>query len=151
MCQIITVLQLAKSENNKGTFIRENTSQDKDCSSDKLPLTVYIRRSIHLPTVISKFWNRLGQPHSDPLLTMYTSDTRWTCWMSTFHQGATFFDLYVIVHDPIGAPFIRSVLLFPSTALLLLPSLYLSRYWSVGLPNARFSWKKQNDNIIINS
>ena len=73
------VLQYAKFENNTGAFIRENTVQDEDCSSDKLPLIEYtcIRRSIHLPTVISKFWNRPRQlsPQSDPLLTMYTSDT----------------------------------------------------------------------------
>ena len=142
------VLQYAKFENNTGPFIQENTVQDKDCSSDKLPLTVYIRRSIHLPTVISKFWNRPRHFwwQSDPLLTMYTSDTCWLCWRSTLHQGATLGDLFVIVHDPCFIPFIKSVLLFPSTALTLLPSLYFKKFWSVGLPNARFSWKKHNDN-----
>ena len=142
------VLQYGKFENNTGTFIQENTVQDKECSRDKLLLIEYIRRSIHLPTVISKFLNRprkLGT-HSDPLLTMYTSDTRWTCWSSTRHQGATFTDLCVIVHDPFSAPPIKLVLLFPSTALLLLPVLYLFKYWYVSLPNARFSWKKHNDN-----
>ena len=140
------VMQYSKFENNTGTFIHENTVQDEDCSRDKLRLIEYIRRSIHLPTVISKFWNRAGQLHSDPLLTMYTSETCWTCSRSTLHQGATIFVLSVIVHDPSAAPNIKSVLLFPSTALLLLPSSYFSKYWYVGLPNARFSWKKHNDN-----
>ena len=142
------VLQYSKFENNTGTFIQENTVQDEDCSRDKLRLIEYIRRSIHLPTVISKFLNRPTQflPHSDPLLTMYTSDTSWTCWRSTLHQGVTFPFLCVIVHDPVAFPAIKWVLLFPSTALLLLPSSYFSKYWYVGLPNARFSWKKHNDN-----
>ena len=132
----------------KCTNARKYTVQDEDCSSDKLLLIEYIRRSIHLPTLITKFWNLPRQywPQSDPLLTMYTSETSWTCWRSTLHQGATSTDLFVIVHDPSGAPFIKLVLLFPSTALLLLPSAYFSEYWSVGLPNARFSWKKHNDN-----
>ena len=141
------VQQYTKFENNTGTFIQENTVQDEDCSRDKLWLIEYIRRSIHLPTVISKFFNRPTQllPHSDPLLTMYTSDTCWTCWRSTLHQGATFFVLCVIVHDPSASPNIKSVLLFPSTALLLLPSLYFDSFWAVGLRNAKFSWKEKND------
>ena len=139
-------MQYAKFENNTGTFIQENTVKDEDCSRDKLLLIECIRRSVYLPTVISKFWNRVGQPHSDPLLTMYTSDTWWTCWRSTLHQGATSHLLCVIVHDPFSAPPIKWVLLFPSTALPLLPVLYLPKCWSVRLPNARFSWKKHNDN-----
>ena len=97
---------------------------------------------IYLPTLISKFLNLSGQPHSAPLLTMYTSDTCSTCCRSTLHQGFTLLDLTVIVHDPSGLPYCKWVLLFPSTALLLLPSLYCPLYWYVGLPNARLSWKK---------
>ena len=132
----------------KCTNPRKYTVQDEDCSSEKLLLIAYMRRSIHLPTLISKSWNLPLQlsPQSDPLLTMYTSDTSWTCWRSTLHQGALSSDRFVIVHDPVTFPFIKWVLLFPSTALLLLPSLYFSKYWYVGLPNARFSWKKHNDN-----
>ena len=74
-CRIIMVLQYAKFENNTGVIHSRKTVQDKDCSRDKLLLIVNIKRSVHLPTVISKFWNRPGQPQSDPLLTMYTSDT----------------------------------------------------------------------------
>ena len=135
----------------QGAFNQESTVQDKGYSSDKLMKIVYIRNStcIHLPTLISKFLNRLAQPHSDPLLTMYTSDTSSTCCRSTLHQGATWADLRVIVHDPLADANMRSVLLFPSTALLLLPSLYLDKCWYVGLPNARFSLKEHSDNNLI--
>ena len=114
----------------QGKINQENTVQDMDCNSDKLLKIVYtcIRKSIHLPTLISKFWNRPGQPHSDPLFTMYTSDTCSTCCRSTLHQGATELVFCVIVHDPSASPLIKSVLLFPSTAFLLLPSLYLEGY-----------------------
>ena len=86
-------------------------------------LHIYVTKSylINLPTLISKFLNRSGQPHSDPLLTMYTSDTCSTCCRSTLHQGLSV--LRVIVHDPFGSPYRKWVLLFPSTALELLPYL----------------------------
>ena len=93
----------------------------------------------NLPTLISKLSNR--SPQQSPLFTKYTSVTSSSCPRSTLHQG--WFCLpSVIVHDPTGFADWKCVLLFPSTALLLLPSLYWPLYWYVCLPYARFSSKE---------
>ena len=91
-----------------------------------------------LPTLISNGFNR--SPQQSPRLTMYTSFTGSTCSKSTLHHG------FISSRLCIQEDSIKAVWLSPSTALLLgLESDVLIIF--VGLPNARFSKKRNKKHV----
>ena len=87
---------------------------------------------INLPTLISKFDRRVW----NFILTRYTSVTNSSCPRSTLHHGKL--ECAPNVHDPPT----KFILLFPSTALSLVPPLTAHECWYVGFWNARFSGRK---------
>ena len=87
---------------------------------------------INLPTLISNFDRR----DRAFILTRYTSVTNSSCPRSTLHHGKL--ECAPNVHDPSA----KVILLFPSTALSLVPPLTVYECWYVGFWNARFSGRK---------
>ena len=87
---------------------------------------------INLPTLISNFDRRV----TAFILTRYTSVTNSSCPRSTLHHGKL--ECATNVHDPSA----KFILLFPSTALSLVPPLTVHECWYVGFWNARFSGRK---------
>ena len=87
---------------------------------------------INLPTLISNFDRRVWTF----ILTRYTSVTNSSCPRSTLHHGKL--ECAPNVHDPSA----KFILLFPSTALSLVPPLTVHECWYVGFWNARFSGRK---------
>ena len=87
---------------------------------------------INLPTLISNFDRR----DMAFILTRYTSVTNSSCPRSTLHHGKL--ECAPNVHDPSA----KFILLFPSTALSLVPPLTVHECWYVGFWNARFSGRK---------
>ena len=87
---------------------------------------------INLPTLISNFDRRAKAF----ILTRYTSVTNSSCPRSTLHHGKL--ECAPNVHDPPA----KFILLFPSTALSLVPPLTAHECWYVGFWNARFSGRK---------
>ena len=87
---------------------------------------------INLPTLISNFDRRVRAF----ILTRYTSVTNSSCPRSTLHHGKL--ECAPNVHDPSA----KFILLFPSTALSLVPPLTAYECWYVGFWNARFSGRK---------
>ena len=87
---------------------------------------------INLPTLISNFDRRVWIF----ILTRYTSVTNSSCPRSTLHHGKL--ECAPNVHDPPA----KFILLFPSTALSLVPPFTAYECWYVGFWNARFSGRK---------
>ena len=87
---------------------------------------------INLPTLISNFDKRVWAF----ILTRYTSVTNSSCPRSTLHHGKL--KCAPNVHDPSA----KVILLFPSTALSLVPPFTAHECWYVGFWNARFSGRK---------
>ena len=108
----------------------EEQEQSKECFEHFKNISYCI--CINLPTLISNLDRRVWSS----ILTRYTSVTNSSCPRSTLDHGKL--ECAPNVHDPST----KFILLFPSTALSLVPPLTVYECWYVGFWNARFSGRK---------